>query len=74
MFFGLRSIIMISVISFVIGAIASIVLLVRKVKRSDEYIPFGPFIVVATIIAMVVPEEILFEGIWFVFSGQWFLG
>lgn len=74
MFFGLRSIIMISVISFVIGAIASIVLLVRKVKRADEYIPFGPFIVVATIIAMVVPEEILFEGIWFVFSGQWFLG
>lgn len=74
MFFGLRSIIMISVISFVIGAIASIVLLIRKVKRADEYIPFGPFIVVATIIAMVVPEEILFEGIWFVFSGQWFLG
>ena len=43
--------------SFLIGAILSIVLLVTKIKKSDEYIPFGPFIVLATFISMYVPFE-----------------
>ena len=43
--------------SFLIGAILSIVLLITKIKKSDEYIPFGPFIVIATFISMYVPFE-----------------
>lgn len=41
--------------SFLIGAIISIFLLVTRIKKIDEYIPFGPFIVVASFISMFVP-------------------
>ena len=73
LFFGMRSILMISVISFLIGAVVSIILLIKKVKKSNEYIPFGPFISVSAIIAMLIPEDILFNYLWFVFSWQWLI-
>ena len=57
LFFGLSNIIIITLVSFLIGAILSIVLLVSKIKKTDEYIPFGPFIVIATYISMFVPFE-----------------
>lgn len=57
LFFGLSNIVIITLVSFLIGAILSIVLLVTKIKKSDEYIPFGPFIVIATFISMYVPFE-----------------
>ena len=57
LFFGLSNIIIITLLSFLIGAILSIVLLLIKIKKSDEYIPFGPFIVIATFISMYVPFE-----------------
>lgn len=57
LFFGLSNIIVITLISFLIGAILSIILLVSKIRKSDEYIPFGPFIVIATFISMYVPFE-----------------
>lgn len=57
LYFGLSNIIVITLVSFLIGAILSIVLLVTKIKKSDEYIPFGPFIVLATFISMYVPFE-----------------
>ena len=73
LFFGVRSIIIISLISFFIGAIASIVILILKIKKPNEYIPFGPFIVIAAIIAMAIPEDILFSMLIYVFSGKWYL-
>lgn len=57
LFFGLSNIIIITLVSFLIGAILSIILLVTKIKKSNEYIPFGPFIVIATFISMYVPFE-----------------
>ena len=57
--FGLSDIIMISVLSFLLGAVISIVLLVTKKKGTDEYIPFGPFIIIATFIVMLVPHNIM---------------
>lgn len=57
LFFGLSNIIIITLVSFLIGAILSIILLLTKIKKSDEYIPFGPFIVIATFISMYVPFE-----------------
>lgn len=57
LFFGLSNIIIITLVSFLIGAILSIGLLVTKIKKTDEYIPFGPFIVIATFISMFVPFE-----------------
>ncbi len=59
LYFGLSGIIVISLIAFLLGAIISIILLVAKVKNSSEYIPFGPFIVIAALIVLFVPFEIL---------------
>lgn len=57
--FGLSNIIIITLVSFLIGAILSIILLLTKIKKSDEYIPFGPFIVIGTFISMYVPFDII---------------
>lgn len=57
--FGLTNIIMIAVISFLLGAIISIILLATKKKKTDEYIPFGPFIIMATFLIMFVPHSLM---------------
>ena len=57
LYFGLSNIIIITLLSFLIGAILSIVLLVSKIKKSNEYIPFGPFIVIGTFISIYIPFE-----------------
>lgn len=55
LFLGVKNIIQVFILSFTVGAIVSIVLLVTKIKKADDYIPFGPFIVVATILTMFMP-------------------
>lgn len=71
-FFGWMQIIAISLIAFLLAAIVSlIILIVRKIKKSennDEYIPFGPFIVIATFIVMVVPFDILLLVLYKIFT------
>ena len=61
LFFGWINIILISVMAFLFAAIVSIVILIARRKKLSEYIPFGPFIVVASIIPMYIntPELIL---------------
>ena len=59
LFFGWRTIIIVSLIAFLLGAIVGIALMLRKKKKSDEYIPFGPFIVISAVIAMFVPFKLL---------------
>lgn len=73
LFFGMRNIITISIIAFLVGAIYSVYVLIAKIKKPDDYISFGPFIVIAAVIAMLIPEELLFKMVWFLFSGQWFI-
>lgn len=59
LYFGLSNIIIITLVSFLIGAILSIILLVTKIKKIDEYIPFGPFIVLGTFTSIFIPFEII---------------
>ena len=61
LFFGWINMILISVMAFLFAAIVSIVILIARRKKFNEYIPFGPFIVVATIIPMYIntPELML---------------
>ena len=59
LYFGLTNIILIALISFLVGAILSIILLATRIKKTDEYIPFGPFIVIATFVVIFVPYEII---------------
>ena len=57
LYFGLANIIIITLLSFLIGAILSIILLATKIRKMDQYIAFGPFIVLATFIAIFVPYD-----------------
>ena len=57
LFVGLRNIIFISIISFIIAGVTSIFLLLIKKKKANEYIAFGPFIVIASIIMVFIPIE-----------------
>lgn len=57
LYFGLSNIVIITLVSFLIGAVLSIILLISKIKKTNEYIPFGPFIVIATFISIYVPFE-----------------
>jgi Type IV leader peptidase family. len=68
LFFGVSNIIIIALLSFLIGAVLSIFLLVTKIKKTDEYIPFGPFIVIATFISMFIPFDIILQILLSVFT------
>lgn len=57
LYFGLTNIIIITLLSFLIGAVLSIILLATKIRKMDQYIAFGPFIVMATFIAIFVPYD-----------------
>lgn len=59
--FGLKNILVITLVSFFIGAIIGGLLLIFRKKEASSYIPFGPFIVVATIILMFIGPDYLIE-------------
>ena len=63
-FYGVQSISAVTLVAFFIGAVASIIiLLLRKYifKSNDEYIPFGPFLVIGAIICIFVDSSTIFN-------------
>ena len=68
LYFGMIGIAVISVLSFAIGGIISIIILIARKNREDGYIPFGPFIVLATTTAMFVPIDTLYDLLMKIFS------
>ncbi len=59
LFFGLTNIVLICLMSFFLAAIISIILLITKRKKANENISFGPMIVIASIISILVPLNII---------------
>ncbi len=57
--FGIKNILVITLVSFVFGAIIGGAILILKRNDNDGYIPFGPFIVIGAIIIMFVPSDII---------------
>lgn len=57
--FGAKGVLFISLFSFVLGAIISIVLLILKIKSRKDEIPFGPFISFAALIYVFFGKEII---------------
>lgn len=58
--FGIKNILVITLVSFFLGAVIGGILLVVNKKKVDSYMPFGPFIVIATIIIIFVnPNDII---------------
>lgn len=71
LFFGWRNIIAISILSFFIAAIFSIIFIIKKkIKKEDiqEFIPFGPFIVLATFMLMFIPLDFLIKMTFVIFT------
>jgi leader peptidase (prepilin peptidase)/N-methyltransferase len=65
---GFPKILMIAITAFLIGAFVSIVLLIIKKKKAKDVIPFGPFIVISTIIVMFIPTNILLLALLNIFT------
>jgi len=59
LYFGVTNITTTSIMAFLIGAIVGVILLISKRKKTDEYMSFGPAIVVAAFISIFVPFEIV---------------
>jgi leader peptidase (prepilin peptidase)/N-methyltransferase len=57
LYFGFANTIQIFILSFFVGAIISIILLITKLKTKDDYIPFGPFIVIGAVFTMFIPAS-----------------
>ena len=57
--FGVKGILLIIFLSFVIGAVYSVPLLVSKKYNRKQVIPFGPFIVIATFLTVFYYKEIV---------------
>ena len=68
LYFGWMNIIEISVIAFLLAAIISIALIATKIKKTNEYIPFGPFIVIATFIVILIPSDLLLQILFKIFT------
>ena len=68
LYFGLSNIIAVTLLSFLIGTVLSIILLATKIKKMDEYIPFGPFIVIGAFICIFVPFETIKNILYTIFT------
>lgn len=68
LYFGLTNIILISIMSFLLGSIMAIILIVCKIKKSNEHIPFVPFIVISTLICMFMPTELIINTLRTIFT------
>ncbi len=68
LFFSWLDMILISVMAFLFAAIVSIGVLLLRKKKMDEYIPFGPFIVAASMISIYTPVAMLLKVLLKIFS------
>ena len=59
LFLGLKKIVMIALLSFLIGALFSLPLLLFKKKSRKDMIPFGPFIALSALITALYYHELL---------------
>ncbi len=63
LYFGMGTTAEISLLSFFIASIVSIVILIIRgviLKSEDEYMPFGPFLVLSSIICIFIPQNTVF--------------
>lgn len=68
LFLGWVNIIIVSVIAFLLAAIISIGILIFRKKQFGDYIPFGPFIVIASFITIFTPFDLLLLIVLKIFS------
>lgn len=57
LYVGFFNNIQVFILSFFLAAIISLILIATKKKKSDDYIPFGPFIVLAAYLTILFPAS-----------------
>ena len=64
LYFGMTAICEVSLLSFFVAAFACIIILIyRKIRKiDDEYIPFGPFLVIAAFVVMFAGDGFVLRG------------
>jgi len=60
--FGMKNILVITILSFALGAVISIILMLFRIKKMDSYIPFGPFIVIAAMLVMFFDVDLFINA------------
>lgn len=68
LYFGLVNIVTITIIAFLLSAIISILLMVTRIRKINDYIPFGPFIVIACFVSIFVPFNVLLYTLFEIFT------
>ena len=68
LYFGAINIVAVSIIAFLLGAVISIILIISRLRKTNEYIPFGPFIVLAAFIVILVPFDFLLSILLTIFT------
>lgn len=56
LFYGIKGILVLTLVGFVLGAVVCIGLIATKVKSMKDYIPFGPFLVTAAYLLIFIPS------------------
>ena len=59
LFLGLKLTIVMMMLSFIIGSIISLILIALKKKTKKDYIPFGPFITIASALAIFLGDKMI---------------
>ena len=67
LYFGTSLTISISIISFIIAGIISIIMLISK-KKNSEYMTFGPCISLAAILCIIIPEKMIISTLLIIFT------
>lgn len=65
LFLGARLTVLALMLSFILGSVISLTLIVLKIKSIKDVIPFGPFIALASAISLFFGDEII---LWFVLN------
>lgn len=59
LFLGWKMVILVALLSFLLGAIISLALIITRIKGRKDYIPFGPFIAMTALITIFYGSQIL---------------
>ena len=64
LYFGMTAIGEVTLLSFFVAAAISILVLIYRaiIKSDDEYIPFGPFLVIAAFVVMFAGDGFVLRG------------
>jgi len=68
LFFGVKGIILISILSFFVAGIMCLILIALKKKTTKDYIPFGPAIVIASYIVMTISHSLIIGAFFWIVS------